>query len=135
MPTASNRSALQSYGRLVSHLWPHRWVALGALVSSGILAATQGAYAWLVGPVLRFVYDRHASERFQGVIPVSLSVALETAGGIASLLAAAVLSVSFVRAFAQFGSHYLIALAGQRVVRALRAKLYAHVLRLPLRYF
>src|SRR5688572_7598807 len=135
MRTASNRSVLQSYGRLIGLLWPHRWVALGALVSSAILAATQGGYAWLLGPVLRFVYDNDPSERLRGVIPVSLSVALESAGGVASVLAVAVLVVSFVRAFAQFGSQYLTALAGQRVVRSLRANLYSHVLRLPIGYF
>ena len=106
-----------------------------ALVASGILAATQGGYAWLVGPVLKFVYDAEAAARLRGVIPLSLSPVLERAGGVASFLGAAVLIVSFLRAIAYFLSHYLTTVAGQKVVRAMRATLYAHLLRLPVSYF
>lgn len=135
MRTASNRSALQSYGRLLQLLWPQRRALGASLVASGILAATHGGYAWLLGPVLKFVYDAEPAERLRGVIPLSLSPILERTGGVAAFLAIAVLVVSFLRAIAYFFSQYLTSVAGQRVVRAMRANLYAHLLRLPISYF
>lgn len=126
---------MQSYGRLLGLLWPERRTILLSLVASGILAATQGGYAWLIGPVLKFVYDAEAAVRLRGVIPVSLSSLLDTGGGVAALLAAGVLVMSFLRAIAYFFSNTLTAAAGQKVVRAMRANLYTHVLRLPVAYF
>jgi subfamily B ATP-binding cassette protein MsbA len=89
----------------------------------------------LIGPVLKFVYDAEAAVRLRGVIPVSLSPLLDSAGGVASLLAVGVLGTSFLRAIAYFFSSTLTSVAGQRVVRAMRANLYTHVLRLPIAYF
>jgi len=126
---------MQSYGRLLGLLWPQRRTFALALVASGILAATQGGYAWLIGPVLKFVYDAEAAARLRGVIPLSLSPLLESAGGVASLLAIAVLVMSFLRAIAYFFSNTLTFVAGQKVVRGVRANLYTHVLRLPVAYF
>jgi subfamily B ATP-binding cassette protein MsbA len=89
----------------------------------------------LIGPVLKFVYSAEPAERLRGVIPVSLSPLLDSPGGLASVLAAGVLAMSFLRAIAYFFSNMLTAVAGQKVVRAMRANLYTHVLRLPIAYF
>ncbi|MBI2894713.1 MAG: ABC transporter ATP-binding protein [Deltaproteobacteria bacterium] len=125
---------LQSYGRLGRLLWSQRWTFLAAIGCSGILAATQGGYAWLLGPLLKFVYDAEAATRLRGVIPVSLRPLLAHPEGIAMALAAAILVVSLIRGFTYFGTAYLMAKGGQRVVRAVRARLYTHVLSLPIRY-
>ncbi len=102
--------------RLLRYVRPYGWlvgISLVLLMLDGLLQ--------LVGPVLT-----------QRVIDVALpnhDLAMATH---AAVLFAASLAVAFV---AQFGETMLTSLLGQRVMRDLRSDLFAHLQRLPIRFF
>ncbi len=102
--------------RLLRYVRPYGWLVVVSLVLLMLDGLLQ-----LVGPVLT-----------QRVIDVALprhDVAMATH---AALLFAASLGVAFV---AQFGETILTTLLGQRVMRDLRNDIFAHLQRLPIRFF
>ncbi len=102
--------------RLLRYVRPYRWlvvVSLVLLIVDGLLQ--------LVGPYLT-----------QRVIDVALPAHDTAMATHAALLFAGSLAVGF---FAQFGETMLTTLLGQRVMRDLRDDVFAHLQRLPIRFF
>lgn len=102
--------------RLVRYVRPYGWlmgISLVLLMVDGLLQ--------LVGPVLT-----------QRVIDVALPNHDVAMAMHAAMLFAASLGVAF---FAQFGETILTSLLGQRVMRDLRNDIFAHLQRLPIRFF
>lgn len=102
--------------RLLRYVRPYGWlmgISLVLLMADGLLQ--------LVGPVLT-----------QRVIDVALPNHDTAMATHAAVLFAASLAVAFV---AQFGETILTSLLGQRVMRDLRDDLFAHLQRLPIRFF
>ena len=102
--------------RLMVYVRPH-----SGLVGSAVALLMVDGLLQLVGPLLT-----------RRVIDVALP-----AGDQGAVAQAAVLfAVSLVAAFgAQYGETFITGLLGQRVMRDLRARIFAHVQRLPIAYF
>jgi ATP-binding cassette subfamily B multidrug efflux pump len=102
--------------RLLEYVRPH-----GGLVGAAVALLMIDGLLQLVGPLLtRYVID----------------VALPARDESAVVQAAAVFAVSLVAAFAaQYGETVITGLLGQRVMRDLRAKIFAHVQRLSIAFF
>ena len=102
--------------RLMAYVRPH-----SGLVGSAVALLMVDGLLQLVGPLL----TRHV-----------IDVALPAGDQGAVARAAALFAVSLVAAFgAQYGETFITGLLGQRVMRDLRARIFAHVQRLPITYF
>jgi ATP-binding cassette subfamily B protein len=102
--------------RLLRYVRPYRALAAAALGCIGVAAALQ-----LAAPLLtRWVIDVAWPARDRMLV-------VQVAGGFAALLV--------LQFAASYGETLFTALLGQRVMRDLRAELFAHVQRLPIAYF
>ena len=104
------------YRRLLAYLKPH-WptMVVGSLLGI-VVAAMEGAIAWLVKPAMDDVFIRRDMAMVQ-------------------LIPALFLGAYVAKGLARYGHSYLMAAVGERVVAALRRDLFAHVQRMPLSFF
>jgi subfamily B ATP-binding cassette protein MsbA len=104
------------YRRLGRYLTPH----LPALVVGGLLAlvvaAMDGAIAWLVKPVMDDIFIRRDV-------------------GMLKLVPLAILAAYVVKGLGRYSQSYLMAAVGERVVARLRRDLYVHLQSMPLAFF
>jgi subfamily B ATP-binding cassette protein MsbA len=110
----SGRAAL--YGRLLAYLKPHAPVLLAGGGLALVVAAMEGAIAWLVKPAMDDIFIRHDVAMLK-VIPVLL------------------LGAYLIKGVARYGQSYLMAAVGERVIATLRRDLYTHIQRMPLSFF
>jgi subfamily B ATP-binding cassette protein MsbA len=110
----SGRLAL--YRRLFAYVRPY----LPTLVIGGLLAlvvaAMEGAVAWLVKPAMDDIFLRRDLAALR-VVPVLL------------------LGAYLMKGLARYGQSYLMASVGERVIARLRAEVYTHLQAMPLAYF
>lgn len=106
---------------------PHRrllWLAFACMALNG---ASNGAYAYLMGPALRFLL----SGGKEGLgLAARLFPFLERADRALWLFPALVLAIGVLKGAAYLGQFYWMGLYGQRVVTALRRELFARVVTL-----
>ena len=104
------------YRRLFVYLRPY----VGTLIVGGLLAlvvaAMEGAIAWLVKPAMDDIFIRRDLTMLR-VLPLALFGAY------------------VVKAAARYGQSYLMAAVGERVIAALRGALYRHIQQMPLSFF
>jgi ATP-binding cassette, subfamily B, bacterial MsbA len=110
------RHALAVYRRLLPLMRPY----LGVLILGGglalVVAATEGAIAWLVKPAMDDIFIRRDQAMLR-VIPLLLLGAYLTKG------------------VGRYGQSYLMAAVGERVIATLRHTLYTHIQQMPLSFF
>ncbi|MGN7612064.1 lipid A export permease/ATP-binding protein MsbA [Magnetococcales bacterium HHB-1] len=108
-----NRQLLERFWHLVK---PFRWYLLPALGCMIIMAATNGAIAYLIKPILDWVFiNKDATMLY--------------------VLPGVVLLVFVVRGAAYFGQAYLMEFVGQKVVRGLQVSMYRHLLSMDASFF
>ena len=117
---------LRNVSRLLRLLRPVRAFLPGALLASALVAGSQAAYAYLVGPVLRFVFTGETSSW--------LPSGLLSSGG-ALTLAATIVCVSVVKGVATFFAATTSERVGQAVSFDLRRRVYDRLLCLPADFF
>ena len=104
------------YRRLFGYLRPY----VGTLVVGGVLAlvvaAMEGAVAWLVKPAMDEIFIRRDLTMLR-------------------LLPFVLFGAYLVKASARYGQSYLMAAVGERVIAALRRALYRHIQQMPLSFF
>ena len=109
-------AALGIYRRLFVYLRPYVGVlAVGAALAL-VVAAMEGAIAWLVKPAMDEIFIKRDLFMLK-VIPLLL------------------LGAYIVKGVARYGQSYLMASVGERVVASLRRALYTHIQRMPLSFF
>jgi subfamily B ATP-binding cassette protein MsbA len=110
------RHALAIYRRLLPLMRPY----VPALIVGGLLAlvvaAMEGAIAWLVKPAMDDIFIRHDRTMLR-VVPLLL------------------LGAYLIKGAGRYGQSYLMAAVGERVIAALRGRLYQHIQRMPLSFF
>ena len=102
--------------RFFRYVWPFRWYLIPAMVCMVLLAATNGAIAFLVQPILDRVFIEQDT-RMLARLPL------------------VVLVLFAVRGTAYFVQSYFMEMVGQRVVRALQVALYKHLMGMDLGFF
>jgi ATP-binding cassette, subfamily B, bacterial MsbA len=110
------RHALVVYRRLLPLMRPYLPVLIVGGLLALVVAAMEGAIAWLVKPAMDDIFIRRDATMLR-VIPLLLLGAYLIKGG------------------ARYGQSYLMAAVGERVVAALRRALYAHIQLMPLSFF
>ena len=104
------------YRRLFVYLRPYvRTLVLGGVLAL-VVAAMEGAIAWLVKPAMDDIFIRRDVTMLR-MLPLVL------------------LGPYVVKASARYGQSYLMAAVGERVIAALRAALYRHIQQMPLSFF
>lgn len=109
-------TGLQVYQRLIGYSLEYGHYLLLAIVGLIISAVTQPLFAWILGPLL----DKAILQRDQVVI---------------AWLPLGILGIFLLRGVAMFVSGYYIGLVGRQVTKTLRDQVFAHLLRMPVRFF
>jgi subfamily B ATP-binding cassette protein MsbA len=104
------------YRRLLPLMRPYLSVLVLGSVLALVVAAMEGAIAWLVKPALDDIFIRRDAHMLK-IIPVLL------------------LGAYLAKGFARYGQSYLMASVGERVIATLRHTLYTHIQRMPLSFF
>jgi subfamily B ATP-binding cassette protein MsbA len=110
------KHAFAVYRRLLPLMRPYVVVLLVGALLALVVAAMEGAIAWLVKPALDDIFIRRDAAMLR-VIPLLLFGAYLLKGG------------------ARYGQSYLMAAVGERVIAALRGRLYNHIQQMPLSFF
>ena len=122
---------MNSYLRILKLLPKYRGRMALALVCMVGYAVSNGAMAYLIGPVMKYLFSGSGSR--VNIIPFGLFVVPADEMKIAVPLA--ILAVALVKGVSSYGQSYLMGAIGQRVVSDIRARLYDHILSLPVNYF
>jgi subfamily B ATP-binding cassette protein MsbA len=110
------RRAFAVYRRLLPLMRPYLPVLILGAALAIVVAAMEGAIAWLVKPALDDIFIQRDQAMLR-LIPLLLLGAYLVKGG------------------ARYGQAYLMAAVGERVVAALRRRLYTHIQAMPLSFF
>ncbi len=108
--------AVRIYRRLFVYLKPYVPVLILGAVLALVVAAMEGAIAWLVKPAMDDIFIRRDVTMLK-VIPLLLFGAY------------------LVKGAARYGQSYLMAAVGERVIATLRRALYQHLQAMPLSFF
>jgi subfamily B ATP-binding cassette protein MsbA len=133
---------LKAYLRLLRFVAPYRARAGVALACMAVLAGATSAYAFLMGPVLEFLFTGK-TRAFAGLARSFLPSSLDLQGWldhldrsqVLALLPVLIVGVALIKGFAYFGQFYLMGTVGQRVVADLRIALFDHLLGLSPAFF
>ena len=104
------------YRRLFVYLRPHVGALCLGTALAIVVAALEGAIAWLVKPAMDDIFIRHDLTMLK-VIPLLF------------------LGAYLLKGAARYAQSYLMAAVGERVIAKLRHDLYAHVQRMELSFF
>jgi ATP-binding cassette, subfamily B, bacterial MsbA len=107
---------LAPYRRLLPYVRPHvMTLVIGGLLAL-VVAAMDGAIAWLVKPVMDDIFIQRDA-RMLALLPLAL------------------LAAYLVKGIARYFQSYLMAAVGEKVVARLRRDLYTHIQSMPLAFF
>jgi ATP-binding cassette, subfamily B, bacterial MsbA len=104
------------YRRLLRYLRPHAGALVIGTVLAVVVAAMEGAIAWLVKPAMDDVFIRRDATMLK-LIPLLF------------------LAAYIAKGLARYGQSYLMAAVGERVIARLRRDLYAHLQQMSLSFF
>jgi subfamily B ATP-binding cassette protein MsbA len=110
------KHAFAVYRRLLPLMRPHLPVLVVGAALAIVVAAMEGAIAWLVKPALDDIFIRRDQTMLR-LIPLLL------------------LGAYLIKGAGRYGQAYLMAAVGERVVAALRHRLYTHIQGMPLSFF
>ena len=96
-------------------------------------ALANGAMAYLIGPVMKFLFSASDGGSEINMLPFKLLTIPKDKMMLAIPLVLIV--VAAVKGFSSYGQTYFMGYVGQGVVRDLRDNLYRHILSLPVAYF
>ncbi|MBI5327083.1 MAG: ATP-binding cassette domain-containing protein [Deltaproteobacteria bacterium] len=123
---------MQLYFRLLKFLF-HYWAQLALAIFFMItLALSNGAMAYLIGPVLKFLFTNNADDTIR-LIPIDLFTFNRAQMLIAVPLI--IIFVALIKGLSFFWQAYFMGHVGQKMVADIRLHLYRHILNLPISYF
>lgn len=123
---------MNTYLRLITFLYPYKLKVVIAILCMLLYALTNGAMAYLIGPVMKHLFTTGTGEEVN-IIPFELFTIPNE-----MMVAAVPLAIIFVglaKGLSSFGHAYFMGFVGQRVVTDMRSKLYRHILTMPLGFF
>jgi subfamily B ATP-binding cassette protein MsbA len=125
------------YRRLIAAVRPHLTLLAVAISAMVVLSAATGAFSWLLGPMLQFVFkggmlDAAALKSALPFLPRPETLPRET---ILKALPICILGIAAVRGVSYFTQFYCMGMLGQRVVADLRLQLHEKLLALPPAFF
>ncbi|MBI1912340.1 MAG: lipid A export permease/ATP-binding protein MsbA [Deltaproteobacteria bacterium] len=123
---------MKTYSRILKLLPPYKFQFMMAFVCMVGFALSNGAMAYLIGPVMKFLFSKDAQAGIN-IVPFNLFTIPKEHMLIGIPLA--IMVVAIVKGVSSYGQSYFMGFVGQGVVRDIRKKLYDHILTLPINYF
>ncbi|MBI3300056.1 MAG: ABC transporter ATP-binding protein [Elusimicrobia bacterium] len=128
-----------AWDRFAPYLRPYRLRFAQAGVAMVIVAASNGAVAWILKPVIDGLFLQKDILTSKGVLTPYLRPLTEAfeLGAMSNLvlITAAVPALMLVKSVAAYAQNYLMSWIGQRVTQELREDLFRHLHRLSLDYY
>ncbi len=124
---------MEIYKRLFSFLSPYKGLSFFAVICMFSYALTNGAMAYLIGPVLKFLFSSSGDQTEIQLIPFDLVVLSKEEMMVA--VPVVIIIVAGVKGLTAFAQSYLLGRIGLRVVADVRQKLYMKILDMPMDYF
>lgn len=123
---------MKLYLRLLKFLF-HYWGQLALAVSFMLaLALSNGAMAYLVGPVLKFLFTNNADETIR-LVP--MDVFTFDRSQMLVVVPIVIILIALIKGLSFFGQSYFMGYVGQMIITDIRQLLYKHILNLPVSYF
>ncbi|MBI5491484.1 MAG: lipid A export permease/ATP-binding protein MsbA [Deltaproteobacteria bacterium] len=123
---------MNTYLRILKLLPPYKGPAFLAFICMVGFALSNGAMAYLIGPVMKFLFSNEADASIK-LIPFNLYTIPKEKMLVA--IPMAIIVVAVVKGLSSYGQSYFMGYVGQGVVRDIRKRLYDHILSLPVKYF
>jgi subfamily B ATP-binding cassette protein MsbA len=113
---ASPLSSLKLYRRLMAYVWPHKWVFLASIFGMAVTSATEGAFAWVMKPLIDsgFVKNDVSSIRYVPMMIIGIFVA---------------------RGLFGFLAGYATSWVGRQVIFHIRSQMFSRLVHLPSRFY
>ncbi len=129
-------SFVGTYLRLLKAVRPYFGQLLLALLCMIVLAGTTGLYAYLVGPMLKFLVSRgtQGGEQIFTLVPW-LQVSALDRDSMLVMLPFVILIIAAVKGLSYFGQFYLMGRVGQKVIADLRQGMFRTLCGLSPSYF
>ena len=125
MDATASPSYFSVYFRLLKVVRPYGAPLALAVFCMIVLAGATGIYAYMVGPLLKFLVSK-GGEGGQEILTVVPRLPLEgwERGELLMVLPLVLLAVALVKGVSYFGQFYLMGVVGQRVVADLRQRMF-----------
>lgn len=124
---------MSTYLRILRLLPPYKVHFALAFVCMVGFALSNGAMAYLIGPVMKFLFSNETTSAGIKIIPFDLITIPKEKMIVAIPLA--IFFVAAMKGLSSYGQSYFMGYVGQGVVRDIRKKLYDHILTMPISYF
>lgn len=124
---------METYLRILKLLPPYKGPFALAFVCMVGFALTNGAMAYLIGPVMKFLFSNEVTTSGIDIIPYGILTIPKDQMLVGIPLV--IIAVAVVKGLSSYGQSYFMGYVSQGVVRDIRKKLYDHVLTLPVNYF
>jgi len=123
---------MKGYLRTLRLLLPYKGSFAIALICMLGYALSNGAMAYLIGPVMKFLFSADSGT---GVTLVPFKLFSVPREDMLVAIPLAIIIVGVVKGLSSFGQTYFMGFVGQGVVRDIRNDLYEHILEMPVGYF
>lgn len=123
---------MQIYLRLLRLLPPYKVQLVMAFVCMAGFALSNGAFAYLIGPVMKFLFANETGAEVN-FIPFDLLVIPREKMLLAIPLA--IIVVAVVKGLSSYGQSFFMGYVGQGVIKDIRKSLYDRMLSLPVGFF
>jgi len=110
------RVSARLYRRLLTYVWPYKWVFLAAVLGMAVTSATEAGFAWLMKPLVAGGLTGHDKEIVDN-IPLLFII------------------IFFARGVFGFTANYCMHWIGRNVVFHLRNDMFARLVHLPSRFY
>ncbi len=124
---------MKLYLRLIKCLFPYWGYILLAIVCMVLLSVTTGILAYLVGPVMKFLFTNQGGDVF-GFIPFDITRGMDRMDMVLAI-PVVIMLVALVKGISFFGQSYLMGYVGGRIIADMRDRLYSHIQGLSLSFF
>jgi ATP-binding cassette, subfamily B, bacterial MsbA len=110
------QSTLRLYRRLMAYVWPYKWVFLASILGMSVVSATEGAFAWIMKPLIDggFVKNDSLVAHYAPMLVVAIFV---------------------VRGLFGFTATYATNWVGRNVIFLIRSQMFTRLVHLPSRFF
>ncbi len=115
-PGTEPLSSLRLYRRLMTYVWPHKWVFLASILGMAVVSATEGGFAWMMKPLIDggFVKNDADSIRY---IPIFI------------------IGIFIARGLFGFMAGYATNWVGRQVIFEIRSRMFTRLVHLPSRFY
>jgi len=109
-------SSWRLYQRLMTYVWPHKWVFLASILGMAVVSVTEGGFAWMMKPLIDggFVKNDATSIRY---IPIFI------------------IGIFIARGLFGFMAGYATNWVGRQVIYEIRSRMFARLVHLPSRFY